>query len=391
MKRKLPLTILLLLLTLAAAFFIFTPGLVERKYNRTLHRPPYAVSPKARALHEQLFVADLHADSLLWNRDLLRRGDYGNLDVPRLIEGGIALQAFTIVTKAPRMVNFAADENGIDNVTPLVIAQRWPVKTWTSLTERALYQARKLKDLSHRSGGSLVIIQSASDLSSYLQMRTNDRRVVAAFLGVEGAHALDGRLENLDLLFDAGVRMMAPTHYFDNEFGGSAQGLNKGGLTEKGRELIRRMEQRRMIVDLAHASDATISDVVRMATRPVIVSHTGVKGTCNNPRNLSDEQLKSIAVTGGVIGIGYWETATCGDDAQSIARAIHYTADLIGIEHIALGSDFDGAVATAFDTTGVVQVTDALLAQGLTEDQIKMVMGGNVLRLLTQTLPQTTP
>jgi microsomal dipeptidase-like Zn-dependent dipeptidase len=195
-------------------------------------------------------------------------------------------------------------------------------------------------------------------------------------------------LENLDLLFDAGIRMMAPTHYFDNEFGGSAQGLHKGGLTEKGRELIRRMEQRRIIVDLAHASDQTISDVVGMSTRPVLVSHTGVKGTCNNPRNLSDEQLKSIAATGGVIGIGYWETATCGDDAQAIARAIRYTADLIGIEHVALGSDFDGAVATAFDTTGVAQVTDALLAQGFSEDQIRLVMGGNVLRLLTQTLPQ---
>jgi microsomal dipeptidase-like Zn-dependent dipeptidase len=197
-------------------------------------------------------------------------------------------------------------------------------------------------------------------------------------------------LENLDLLFDAGIRMMAPTHYFDNEFGGSAQGLHKGGLTEKGRELIRRMEQRRIIVDLAHASDQTISDVVGMSTRPVLVSHTGVKGTCNNPRNLSDEQLKSIAATGGVIGIGYWETATCGDDAQAIARAIRYTADLIGIEHVALGSDFDGAVATAFDTTGVAQVTDALLAQGFSEDQIRLVMGGNVLRLLTQTLPPTT-
>lgn len=382
--------LLLLILTLVAAFFLFTPGLVERKYNRTLHRPPYTVSPKARALHEQLFVADLHADSLLWSRDLLRRGDYGNLDVPRLIEGGIALQAFTIVTKAPRFVNFESDENDFDNVTPLIIAQRWPVKTWTSLTQRALYQAHKLRDLSQHSGGSLVIIQSASDLSSYLQRRTNDRRVVAAFLGVEGAHALDGKLENLDLLYDAGVRMMAPTHYFDNEFGGSAQGLHKGGLTEKGRELIRRMEQRQMIVDLAHASDRTISDVVRMSTRPVIVSHTGVKGTCDNPRNLGDEQLKSIAATGGVIGIGYWETATCGDDAQAIARAIRYTADLIGIEHVALGSDFDGAVATAFDTTGVAQVTDALLAQGFSEDQIKLVMGGNVFRLLTQTLPPTT-
>ena len=91
-----------------------------------------------------------------------------------------------------------------------------------------------------------------------------------------------------------------------NDIGGSAHGEVKGGLTAKGKAMIRLMEARKMIVDLAHASAATIDDTLAMATRPVVVSHTGVRGTCDNPRNLTDEQLKKIAATGGVIGIGYW-------------------------------------------------------------------------------------
>jgi microsomal dipeptidase-like Zn-dependent dipeptidase len=124
-----------------------------------------------------------------------------------------------------------------------------------------------------------------------------------------------------------------------------------------------------------------------MATRPVVVSHTGVRGTCDNRRNLSDEHLKAIAKTGGVIGIGYWQTATCGTDARAIARAIRYTVDLIGVQHVGLGSDYDGAIAAPFDTTGLVLITDALLDEGFTESEVEMIMGRNALRLLKENLP----
>jgi microsomal dipeptidase-like Zn-dependent dipeptidase len=192
----------------------------------------------------------------------------------------------------------------------------------------------------------------------------------------------------VDALFDAGFRMMAPTHFYDNEWGGSAHGVGKGGLTEKGREMVRRMEARGMLVDLAHASAATIDDVVAVATRPLVVSHTGVRGTCDNNRNLSDEQLRKIAAKGGVIGIGYWDAATCGGDARAVARAIRHAANVVGVGHVALGSDFDGAVTEPFDTTGVVLVTDALLAEGFTDEEVGAIMGGNVFRLLAETLPR---
>ena len=143
-----------------------------------------------------------------------------------------------------------------------------------------------------------------------------------------------------------------------------------------------------MIIDLAHASPKTIDDVLAMATRPIVVSHTGVKGTCNNNRNLSDDQIRAVAAKAGLIGIGYWDTATCGTDVAAIVRAMRYVSDRVGAEHVALGSDFDGAVTTPFDTSGVVEVTDAMLSAGFSEAEIRAIMGENVMRFLAANLPQ---
>jgi microsomal dipeptidase-like Zn-dependent dipeptidase len=284
-------------------------------------------------------------------------------------------------------MNIEHNTGDTDNITLLAVAQRWPMKSWNSLVERALYQAYKLDDAAQRSGGRLTLIRTAADLDAYLQRRTREPQITAGFLGVEGAHALDNRLDNIDRLFDAGIRMMAPTHFFDNEIGGSAHGVEQGGLSDTGREMIRRMEAKKMLLDLAHASPRTFDDAVAMSTRPVVVSHTGVKGTCNNARNLSDEQLRAVARTGGLVGIGYWETAVCGRDATAVARAIIYASRVAGIEHVGLGSDYDGSVGVPFDTSGTVLVTEALQQQGMAEDDVKLVMGGNALRLLRQVLP----
>jgi microsomal dipeptidase-like Zn-dependent dipeptidase len=233
----------------------------------------------------------------------------------------------------------------------------------------------------------LVLIQTKTDLSKFLERRKQEPNIVSGLLAIEGAHALDGDVANVDVLFDAGFRMMSPAHFFDTEMSGSAHGVNKGGLTEKGKEMIRKMEAKKMIVDIAHASPQTIDDVLKIATRPMVVSHTGVKGTCNNTRNLSDEQLKAIAAKGGLIGIGYWDTAVCGTDAKAIAKAIRYTAKLIGVDHVALGSDFDGAVVVPFDTSGLVLLTDALIQEGFNEEEISKIMGGNGIKFLTENLP----
>jgi microsomal dipeptidase-like Zn-dependent dipeptidase len=147
------------------------------------------------------------------------------------------------------------------------------------------------------------------------------------------------------------------------------------------------MQERGMLVDLAHASPRAIQDVLALARRPVVSSHGGVKGTCDNPRNLGDEEVRGIAGTGGVVGIGFWDAAVCGGDARAIARAVRHAVHLVGAEHVALGSDFDGAVRTPFDASGLARVTDALLEAGLSEDQVRAVMGESALRVLRQTLP----
>jgi microsomal dipeptidase-like Zn-dependent dipeptidase len=385
---KRTLSILAVILVIAAGIFFFiVPGEVEKRMNTVLRQPPYPASERAVELHRKLLVADMHADTLLWDRDLLSRSTRGHVDIPRLLEGGVALQAFTVVTKTPRNMNIESNTGDSDNIRLLAIAERWPFASWRSLKERALYQARKLHDTAARSKDKFVIIKSAGDLNSYLDRRKHELGLTAGFLGIEGAHALDGDVANVDVLFDAGFRMIAPVHFFDNDIAGSAHGVDKGGLTEAGSEMIRRMEEKRMIVDLAHASPQTIDDVLEIARRPVVVSHSGVKGTCDNARNLSDDQLKGIARTGGIVAIGFWDTATCGTDAQAIARAIRYTVNLIGVEHVGLGSDYDGAVAAPFDTTGVVLITEALQGEGFTDKEVELIMGGNIIRLLLENLP----
>lgn len=389
MKKKILITAGVILLLLIGAFLFVVPAQLEKRLNVSLNPPPYMASERAVELHKKLLVSDMHADSLLWSRDLLERGSRGHVDIPRLIDGNVALQAFTIVTKTPYVwkMNIERNDDKSDNIKILAIVERWPAATWSSLTQRALYQARKLQETASRSGGKFTVIKTSAELSTYLDRRITEPHITAGFLGIEGAHALDANLDNIDVLFDAGIRMMAPTHFFDNDIGGSAHGIEKGGLTEKGKEMIRRMEQKRMIVDVAHASAQTIDDVLAIATRPVLVSHTGVRGTCDNQRNLSDEQLEGIARTGGVIGIGYWDTAVCGTDAKAIAKAIRYAANLVGADHIGLGSDFDGAVVEPFDTSGLVQITDALIAEGFSDEEIGKIMGRNVLRVLIQNLP----
>ncbi|MDA8486494.1 dipeptidase [Pseudomonas resinovorans] len=384
--RKL-LIALLLLVAVGLGIFFYLPGLLDREMNTVESPPPYHASDEAENLHKTLFVADLHDDALLWNRNLLERHDFGHSDLPRLLEGHVGLQVFSTVTKTPRGLNYERNGSDTDNITLLVMAQRWPRATWHSLLERSLYQGKRLEEAAAGSQGKLTLVRSRDDLSRYLAAWEKDPNRVAAILATEGLHPLEGKLENVDRMYDAGFRIMGLTHFFDNEVGGSAHGLEKGGLTPFGRRVIARLEEKKMLVDLAHASRALIDDVLNMAERPVLVSHTGVEGTCPGTRNLTDAHIQRIAATGGVIGIGYWDTAVCETSVKAIVKAIRYVADKVGVQHVALGSDFDGAVHTPFDTSGLAQLTQGLKEAGFSEPDIAAIMGGNVRRLLLESLP----
>ena len=382
--------ILFLPIIAAAAFFTVAPRETAKRMNPVSSPPPYTVSPHVTKFHQTLFIADLHADSLLWNRDLLDHGSYGHVDIPRLVQGNVALQAFTVVTRVPlyTKIEGGTATDHFDRISLLAVSHLWPPSTWGSLKQRALYQSRKLHEVAARSSGKFLIVKSRQDLTRYVEQRNHDRKMAAGFLGIEGAHSLEGGLENLDLLFAAGFRMIGLIHFFDSELGGSAHGELQSGLSKFGREVVQRMENLKITVDLAHASDRLMDDVLKMTTRPVVVSHTGVRGTCDNQRNLRDATIRQVAETGGLIGIGYWPTAVCGNDAAAIVRAIRHAVDLVGPDHVALGSDFDGAVQTPFDSTGIVKITDALLKHKFSEAEIRKIMGENVLRFLNATLPE---
>lgn len=375
-----------LVVLLAGGFFLL-PYFLDGRINRVADHEPYDIPLEITRLHQGLVVADLHADTLLWIRDPLDRADDGHVDLPRLIDGNVALQVFSVVTKVPMGQNYEENDAGSDVISPLSVAQRWPARAWTSLYERAIYQAGKLDDAERRSEGRLAIVHWREDLQAVLAARAQGRDVVGGLLAMEGAHPLEGGIAHIEDFYRAGYRMIGLHHFFDNELGGSLHGKNDGGLTAFGREVLRAMEERRMIVDLAHSSPAVVTDVLEAATRPVVISHTGVKGACDSPRNISDELMQQVAAAGGLVGIGYWKGAVCDASPAGIVKAIRYAIDLLGEDHVALGSDFDGAVGTTFDVSELAVLTREMMEASFTRDEISKVMGGNIIRFMRENLP----
>ena len=369
-------------------YFTVAAPIADARYNTAQAEPPYdEASARAEAIHDTLLIADLHNDLLLWPRDPLQRYDRGHTDIPRLREGGVGLQVFAAVTQSPMGRSYQGTEAGaLDQIPFLAAAQRWPVATWTSRRARARYQARKLRRATARDD-KLMLLRTQADLDLLLARRDENPAVMGTLLAIEGLHALEGNVANVDTLVADGYRMMSLTHMFDNALGGSSTGIDRGGITDFGARVLDRLEARDVTIDLAHASEALIDDVLARTDGPVVVSHTGVRATCESPRNLSDRHIRAVAERGGIIGIGLWESVVCGSTAAATAEAMRHVADLVGTEHVALGSDYDGTVSVPFDATGLPLLTEALLNEGFAPSEIEQIMGGNVRRVLHRTLP----
>ncbi len=380
--RKLVWMPLALLALGAAGFFGFAPGYLEASMNKIDGQPLIPVSAEAKALHQTLQIVDLHSDTLMWDRNLLQRAKRGHEDLPRLQAGNVALQLFSSVTKTPRGQNYDGNAGDTDNITPLVIAQLQPVRTWTSLTQRSLYHGEKLDRAVTNSDGKLAKVSNPASLDALLAARQAGKGPVGAMLTIEGLQSLEGKLANLDKLHAAGFRMASLSHFFDNDVAGSMHGVKKGGITPLGWQVVARMEELGMIIDIAHLSHQGVAELLPKVRRPVVSSHGGVQATCKTNRNLSDDEIRAVAKTGGIIGIGYWGGAVCETSPRAAAKAMKHVRDLVGISHVALGSDYDGATTVRFDTSQLEQVTQALLDEGFTPDEIRAVMGGNALRVL---------
>ena len=259
-----------------AGFFIFAPAIVEKGRNAVAAHDPYPVSDTARALHERLIIGDWHADSLLWKRDLTERGTYGQVDLPRLAEGNVAIQVFTAVTKSPKGQNYEDnDPDAFDNITLLAFGQLWPVRTWQSLFERAVYQSEKLHRFEAAAPQALKIIRTRSDLEAVLAARGAGQPLIGGILGLEGAHPLQGRIENLDRLESAGYRVIALQHFFDNELGGTLHSKAELGLSDFGAQVVAEVAKRGMVLDVAHSSKQVVRDVLAMTDMPIIVVTPG--------------------------------------------------------------------------------------------------------------------
>jgi len=367
----------------AYVFGVVVPG-TDAKMNPVTPHAPYKVSPHAQALHDDFYIADLHTDSLLWRRNPVKRWNRGHVDLPRLREGGVNFQIFSAVTKSPRGLNFDGnDADAPDNIALLTKVQLWPIRTWGSIYERAAFQAQRLQKIEADKSNKLVIIRKASDM-------TQPEGVLTTLLLTEGSHPLEGKIENVERLFNEGYRAMGLQHFFDNELGGSKHGRSQAGLSEFGRQAVLEMQRLGIIIDVAHSSDQTVRDVLDLIDAPIFISHGGTVSHCprSSNRNLPDDILKDIAARGGILGVGYFDGAICDPSPKGIAKAIIDATVLMGPDAVALGSDYDGTVETSLDTSELAIITQELINADMDEATIRKVMGENARAFFLANLPQ---
>ncbi len=326
------------------------------------------------AVHSGAFVADAHADSLLWNRDLNERSRRGHADFPRLLEAGVRLQCFTIVTRGlPFVGGFAL----------LAAWNGWPREARRGEWARAGYQIAALERACERSGGRVSIVLSRADLA-----RNAAEGRLSAVLGVEGAHALEGEPGRVETLWARGVRFMSLTHLSNSEVGGSSFHLfRERGLTALGKKILAKMAAVGMTVDLAHASRTLIEEVLAGPEVPLFCSHTGVQAVTRMWRNLPDHVLEQIAARGGVVGIVLAREYLGGDTLDHFVRHLEHAIGVAGEDHVGLGSDFDGMIhlpRPMRDATDLKLITRALLERGHPPERVHKVMGQNVRRFFQE-------
>ena len=320
-------------------------------------------------------LADGHADSLMWNRDLTARQRRGHLDFPRLAEADVRIQAFTVVTRGWPV---------LDGMGLLAAVRRWPAGARRGPWSRCLFQLDHMHGLCERSQGRVRITGTAAELDDNLA-----RGRISAVLGVEGAHALEGRPDRVAELRARGVRFMSLTHLSNNDLGGSSSPLmGNRPLTPLGREVVSAMVAARMPIDLAHASRRTLGDVAATRGARLFCSHAGVAGAARSWRNLQDAELRAIADRGGVVGIIFGTVYLGGRGVDDVIRHVEHALDVAGEDAVGFGSDFDGMVplpSTIRDVTDVPKVVEAL-ARRRPDSVVEKVAWTNWRRFFRETL-----
>ena len=376
------------------------------------------VSERAARVYREAIVVDAHNDMPTkvldegYDPDVRHAPEEGHTDLPRLVESGITAQFLVGWVNA----SYAAAV---------------PDQSY----ERATAYLDSIHAFVARHPGELLFATTAADVR-----RAKQQGKVAVLIAIEGGHAIEASLENLRELYRRGARYLTLTWNNGNQWAGSSLGVSgtrTGGLTPFGREVIHEMNRIGMLVDVSHASDSTFFDVLETSTAPVIASHSSARALSDHPRNLTDEQLRAVARSGGVVNVNFFSrfldprmrqamddveariraaadslrTQPGADRAAAEARTaamrramlaelpptplsvlvdhLDHVARVAGIDHVGIGSDFDGINAVPEgmeDVTRLPRIAQALLDRGYSEGDVKKVLGGNMMRVMQEVL-----
>ena len=327
-------------------------------------------------LHKRATVVDAHIDTLLdivvpparpvklpTPRDFGERSTKGHVDLPRLLEGGIDLQVFAVYIQPEYKI------------------------------ERALHRTVQLIDWfykeldAHRD--KMMLFTKVNDVHE-----AEKQGKVAAMLSIEGGEAVEADLGILRMLHRLGVRAITLTWNERNQIAdGAAEGRTKGGLTNFGVELVKEMNRIGMIIDVSHISDAGFFDVIDTTKSPIIASHSNCRALCNHRRNLTDDMIRLLADKGGVMGMNFApafvdEKKDCAT-LERVLDHVDHVVEVAGVDHVGLGSDFDGIESTPRgldDVTKMPHFTEGLVKRGYKEDEVLKILGGNFLEIFRKVI-----
>jgi len=329
------------------------------------------VSEEALELHRRSLVVDLHTDSLTAARMLGR-------DLSRRHRPPAGMQPWMLHADVPRM-----KEASLDAVFLGIVTHPWPHKAY----QRAIRNLRYGKFVVRKNSDSMAHATSPEEIEA-----ARAAGKIAVLFGVEGLHMLSGRLERIEEFFRLGVSYITLAHFSSNRFAVSSANKRRSDveLDDRGAAAIELMNSLGMMIDLAHVHTNLIGEVCRMTTQPVIVSHGATQALRPTFRNLSDSDISDVAGTGGVIGLIYASEWLAKGRDVSIATIVDH-ADHIrkvaGVEHIALGSDFDGFIATPEglrDVTDLPALTQLFLERGYSPEEVAGILGGNFMRVFRE-------
>jgi membrane dipeptidase len=320
------------------------------------------------SVHDRAFVIDLHNDAM----EMISNGGFnyqladrhtsaaGQTDVPRFRDGGVDAQIFVIW------------------IDPAVYAP-----TYFSTAARFL---DTLKAQVGRNSKDLGLVTQSDSVAAL-----NQQKKIAGIVMVEGGHSIEDKIENLKFFYNAGARLMTITWNNSTSWAVSAkdaQAGNKGGLNDFGKQVIRTMDSLGMIIDVSHVGPQTVTDILATSRNPIIASHSGASAVRSHYRNLTDSQIRAIAARGGVIGVVFYPpflVSTGTARLDDVVRHIDYIKNLVGVDYVAIGSDFDGMDGRfpegLEDVSRFPSLTEALLQRGYSRQEVRKILGENFMRV----------